>query len=46
LDKTVTDDGRLAMTVRVDPAKVAQVRAKFEAPDGADRTRGHQPIGG
>jgi GTP-binding protein HflX len=30
LDKTVTDDGRLAMTVRVDPAKVAQVRAKFE----------------
>jgi GTP-binding protein HflX len=31
LDKTVTDDGRLAMTVRVDPAKVAQVRAKFEA---------------
>jgi GTP-binding protein HflX len=31
LDRTVTDDGRLAMTVRVDPAKVAQVRAKFEA---------------
>jgi GTPase len=30
LDKSVTDDGRLAMTVRVDPAKVAQVRAKFE----------------
>jgi GTP-binding protein HflX len=30
LDKAVTDDGRLAMTVRVDPAKVAQVRAKFE----------------
>ena len=30
LDKTLTDDGRLAMTVRVDPAKVAQVRAKFE----------------
>jgi GTP-binding protein HflX len=30
LDKTVTDDGRLAKTVRVDPAKVAQVRAKFE----------------
>jgi len=30
LDKTITDDGRLAMTVRVDPAKVAQVRAKFE----------------
>jgi GTP-binding protein HflX len=30
LDKIVTDDGRLAMTVRVDPAKVAQVRAKFE----------------
>jgi GTP-binding protein HflX len=30
LDKTVTDDGRLAMTVRVDPAKIAQVRAKFE----------------
>ena len=30
LEKSVTDDGRLAMTVRVDPAKVAQVRAKFE----------------
>ena len=30
LERTVTDDGRLAMTVRVDPAKVAQVRAKFE----------------
>jgi GTP-binding protein HflX len=36
LDKTVTDDGRLAMTVRVDPAKVAQVRAKFET--AADKT--------
>jgi GTP-binding protein HflX len=36
LDKTVTDDGRLAMTVRVDPAKVAQVRAKFETT--ADKT--------
>jgi GTP-binding protein HflX len=30
LEKTLTDAGRLAMTVRVDPAKVAQVRAKFE----------------
>jgi len=30
LEKSVTDDGRLAMTIRVDPAKVAQVRAKFE----------------
>jgi GTP-binding protein HflX len=30
LDKAMTDDGRLAMTVRVDPAKVGQVRAKFE----------------
>jgi GTP-binding protein HflX len=30
LGKTLTDDGRLAMTVRVDPAKVGQVRAKFE----------------
>jgi GTP-binding protein HflX len=36
LDKTVTDDGRLAMTVRVDPAKVAQVRAKFEIADKAN----------
>src|SRR5262249_4682745 len=31
LDKTLTDDGRLAMTVRVDPAKVELVRAKFRA---------------
>ena len=30
LDKAMTDDGRLAMTVRVDPTKVGQVRAKFE----------------
>jgi GTP-binding protein HflX len=29
LDKAMTDDGRLAMTVRVDPAKVGQVRTKF-----------------
>jgi GTPase len=35
LEKTMTDAGRLAMTVRVDPAKVAQVRAKFET--GAER---------
>ena len=35
LDKTFTDAGRLAMTVRVDPSKVALVRAKFETrPDG------------
>jgi GTP-binding protein HflX len=35
LGKTLTDAGRLAMTVRVDPSKVAQVRAKFETrPDG------------
>jgi GTP-binding protein HflX len=34
LDKSVTDEGRLAMTVRVDPAKVAQVRAKFETKSG------------
>jgi GTPase len=31
LDKTLTDAGRFSMTVRVDPAKVALVRAKFEA---------------
>jgi GTPase len=30
LDKTMSEDGRLHMTVRVDPAKVGQVRAKFE----------------
>jgi GTPase len=30
LDKTLTEDGRLSMTVRVDPAKVGQVRARFE----------------
>ncbi|HEY4922137.1 MAG TPA: GTPase HflX [Xanthobacteraceae bacterium] len=30
LGKTLTDAGRLAMTVRVDPAKVALVRAKFD----------------
>ena len=30
LDKTFTEAGRLAMTVRVDPTKVGQVRAKFE----------------
>jgi GTP-binding protein HflX len=29
LDKAMTDDGRLAMTVRVDPTKVGQVRTKF-----------------
>jgi GTP-binding protein HflX len=29
LEKTLTDAGRLAMTVRVDPAKVALVRSKF-----------------
>jgi GTPase len=31
LDKAMTDDGRLAMTVRVDPTKVGQVRTKFAA---------------
>ena len=31
LEKSVRDDGHLHMTVRVDPTKVAQVRAKFEA---------------
>ncbi len=30
LEKTMTDAGRLAMTVRVDPAQVALVRSKFE----------------
>jgi GTP-binding protein HflX len=30
LEKSVRDDGHLHMTVRVDPTKVAQVRAKFE----------------
>jgi GTPase len=29
LDKSTTEEGRLSMTVRVDPAKVALVRAKF-----------------
>jgi GTP-binding protein HflX len=29
LEKTLTDAGRLAMTVRVDPTKVALVRSKF-----------------
>jgi GTP-binding protein HflX len=29
MDKSMTDEGRLSMTVRVDPTKVAQVRAKF-----------------
>jgi GTP-binding protein HflX len=29
LDKAMTDDGRLAMTVRVDPAKADLVRSKF-----------------
>ncbi len=40
LDKTVTEDGRLAMTVRVDPAKVAQVRAKFASLDPSHQTAG------
>ena len=31
LERAMTDDGRLAMTVRVDPTKVGQVRAKFES---------------
>jgi hypothetical protein len=30
LDKSMTDGGRLSMTVRVEPAKVGRVRAKFE----------------
>ncbi len=30
LKRTMRDDGRLAMTVRVDPAKAEQVRAKFK----------------
>ena len=30
LEKSVGDDGHLHMTVRLDPAKVAQVRTKFE----------------
>jgi GTP-binding protein HflX len=30
LDKSMTESGRLSMTVRVDPAKVERVRAKFE----------------
>jgi GTPase len=40
LDKTVTEEGRLAMTVRVDPAKVAQVRAKFASVDPSHQTAG------
>jgi GTP-binding protein HflX len=35
LEKSVRDDGHLHMTVRVDPAKVAQVRAKFETAGNA-----------
>ena len=31
LEKNLRDDGRLAMTVRVDPAKVDLIRAKFDA---------------
>ncbi|HEX4555419.1 MAG TPA: GTPase HflX [Xanthobacteraceae bacterium] len=30
LDKSMTEGGRLCMTVRVDPAKVGRVQAKFE----------------
>ena len=29
LDKSLGDDGRLAMTVRADPAKAALIRQKF-----------------
>jgi len=31
LEKSMTEGGRLCMTVRVDPAKVGRVRAKFES---------------
>jgi GTP-binding protein HflX len=31
MDKSLSDDGKLAMTVRVDPAKAGAVRAKFMA---------------
>jgi hypothetical protein len=30
MDKALTADNRLAMTVRVDPAKAATVQAKFD----------------
>jgi GTP-binding protein HflX len=36
LDKTLTDAGRFSMTVRVDPTKVAMVRAKYAAVGGAN----------
>jgi GTP-binding protein HflX len=29
MDKSLADDGRLAMTVRVDPGKVGAVKARF-----------------
>jgi GTP-binding protein HflX len=31
MDKSLVDDGRLAMTVRVDPSRIEAVRAKFPA---------------
>jgi GTP-binding protein HflX len=31
MEKSLGEDGRMAMTVRVDPAKASVVRAKFPA---------------
>jgi GTP-binding protein HflX len=46
LTKSVGDDGRLAMTVRADPAKADMIRRKFRDQVESGRARGRRAVGG